>query len=99
MKWIPVTQRMPDLNRRLIVTVQYEGQDFKTVTDSEYVIDRSSDTSMRPTFQMGSAINFKVLAWMYEPEEYRGNDGIRYESTWIEKDCGYTVKRTLFKEI
>lgn len=97
MKWIPINKQLPELDRPLLVTVQYGQREYKEVTDSEYTIAGNSDG--KPTFSMGSACDFKIFAWMYQPDEYAGNDGIEYKKTWNENRCAHDVKRTNFYEI
>lgn len=97
MKWIPVNKELPELDRPLLVTVQYGHCDYNEVTDSEYTIEGNSDG--KPIFSMGSASDFKIFAWMYQPNEYNGGDGIEYKKTWNETRCAFDVKRTLFTEI
>lgn len=97
MKWVSVNKQLPELNRPLLVTVQYAHSEHKEVTDSEYTIESNSDGN--PTFSMGSASEFKIFSWMYQPEAFEGTDGIEYKKTWNESRCGHDVKRSKFYEI
>lgn len=92
MEWTPINEQLPDLDRDLLVTVEFNNNGYREVTDSVFEIQCNSDGN--PTFSMGSAHDFKIFAWMYSPEVYTGDECIHYEYKWNEKRCANDVKRT-----
>lgn len=92
MNWTPITSGTPELDRPLLVTIQYANSPYKEVTDSMYRINSKTG---KARFDMGSAHDFKIIAWMYQPEEYTGDAGILYNYKWNEGICEYDVTETI----
>ena len=64
--WIPVTERLPELHRDVLVAVCDVNED-----DASTFIDCLVDNNDRPTWSMYNGALDRVLAWMPLPDRYR----------------------------
>ena len=65
-RWIPVTERLPELHRDVLVAVCDVNED-----DASTFIDCLVDNNGRPTWSMYNGALDRVLAWMPLPDRYR----------------------------
>lgn len=92
MKWININDRLPKLDVPLLITVYYNGDNEPTVTESELWNDPCSLDN--PCFSMGSAVNYTVVAWAYQPQPAKNKDGIKFlEREWSEIDRNWKMPR------
>ena len=84
MKWTPITEKLPKLDTPILVTIQYDGDDYRQVTDTELFNDPCS--TINPCFNMGSAKNYKIFSWCYQPQpDLKTNSYVEcYEMVWNE---------------
>jgi len=71
------------LDRPVLITVYYDGDTEPTVTESELYNEVAS--TQNPSWMMGSAENYTVVAWMYHPKPAINTDGIKYGKREFEK--------------
>lgn len=64
--WIPVTERLPELHRDVLVAVCDVNED-----DASTFIDCLVDNNDRPTWSTYNGALDRVLAWMPLPDRYR----------------------------
>ena len=64
--WIPVTERLPELHRDVLVAVCDVNED-----DASTFIDCLVDSNDRPTWSTYNGALDRVLAWMPLPDRYR----------------------------
>lgn len=65
-RWVPVTERLPELHRDVLVAVCDVNED-----DASTFIDCLVDNNDRPTWSMYNGALDRVLAWMPLPDRYR----------------------------
>ena len=65
-RWIPVTERLPELHRDVLVAVCDVNED-----DASTFIDCLVDNNDRPTWSTYNGALDRVLAWMPLPDRYR----------------------------
>lgn len=71
-KWIPCSEKLPEKEDYLIITIAYKGSTFSDV--GRYMIDLEGHGEFYPeigNFAPYSAIGAKVIAWRQLPEAYR----------------------------
>ena len=84
-KWIPVSERLPEEGKNVLVTVHFIGADkndegwYVTAEPYDYVDvaemlfdnDTNSWSSLSDEYKMDKS-KYKVVAWMPLPEPYKG---------------------------
>ena len=65
-QWIPVTERLPELHRDVLVAVCDVNEN-----DTSTFIDCLVDNNDRPTWSTYNGALDRVLAWMLLPDRYR----------------------------
>ena len=65
-QWIPVSERLPELHRDVLVAVCDVNED-----DASTFIDCLVDNNDRPTWSTYNGALDRVLAWMPLPDRYR----------------------------
>ena len=78
-KWIPVTERLPEEETDVLVSVHFEGFKGKTVDlpPSDYVEIASHVDGVWSSLSDEYKVAWKkhhVVAWMPTPDPYRGNE-------------------------
>jgi len=97
MKWTPITKRLPKLDTPILVTVQYESGCIE-VTDTELWNDPCS--SINPCFNMGSAKNYKIFSWCYQPKPDLKTKSyvLCHEMEWNETERTWDRRKSVFTE-
>ena len=71
-QWIPCSEKLPEKEDYLIITIAYKGSTFSDV--GRFMIDLEGHGEFYPeigNFTPYSAIGAKVIAWRQLPEAYR----------------------------
>lgn len=80
-RWIPVTERLPEENKEVLITYRYkEGEgdtshsDIDITTYGTMYIGITRFKDWRPPFEYFH-LNYEVIAWMPLPTPYKGGEG------------------------